>query len=432
LIDEISMSASSHAPEPQPVLIIGSGLAGWTLARELRKLSSDLPITLVTEGGGDFYAKPALSNALAQKKAPEALLNTPGPLLAEQLGVRLVAHTRVQAIDRVAQRVQTDSGTLAYAQLVLATGAQPIRLPLAGAAATEMLSVNAWTDYREFHAKLVSSPHQMGVSSYEKNSIQSARQGPQIKRIVILGAGLIGCEFANDLAAAGHAVTVVDPGSRALAALLPEGASLALQAALGALGVQWKWGQSVQRVEFAPGLDGQELRAQLADQSWLACDLLLSAVGLRPDLSLAQAAGLNTERGVVVNAQLQTSDPQIFALGDAAQYAQQSLGSVSRPLPYVLPIMQAAKVLASNLMAQRAGQDLTALRFPLMPVAIKTPALPLTIAAPAPGAPGQWHSVSEGQEWEWREPQGRLAGFALAGPAAAQRGKWVKALEAAA
>ncbi len=231
------MNAQSHAPSPQPVLIVGSGLAGWTLARELRKHSRELPITLITEGSGDFYAKPALSNALAQKKTPEALLNTPGPLMAEQLGLRLLAHTRVQAIDRAAQQVHTEQGPLAYTQLVLATGAQPIRLPMEGNAADEVLRVNAWTDYRDFYVKLASSPRQLGAASYENNSGQGAPSEPQAKRIVILGAGLIGCEFANDLAAAGHAVTVVDPGSRALAALLPEDASLALQGALGALGV---------------------------------------------------------------------------------------------------------------------------------------------------------------------------------------------------
>lgn len=137
-----------------PVLIIGAGLAGWTAARELRKLNADLPITLITADSGDFYAKPSLSNALAQKKSPDQLITTPAAQMAQQLALQLMPHTRVTRIDRAAQRVLTDVGDVAYSQLVLATGAQPIRVPLQGSAAQEVLSVNSWDDYRIFYEKM--------------------------------------------------------------------------------------------------------------------------------------------------------------------------------------------------------------------------------------------------------------------------------------
>jgi rubredoxin-NAD+ reductase len=162
----------------------------------------------------------------------------------------------------------------------------------------------------------------------------------------------------------------------------------------------------------------------------MEADIVLSAIGLRPDVSLAQTAELATERGILVNAHLQTSDDAIYALGDGAQYAQQSLKSASRPLPYVLPIMQAAKVLAANIVAQRDDAALKSLCFPVMPVAIKTPALPLLIHPPAPGESGSWQTIAE-NEWQWLDAQGALNGFALAGAATSARAKWVKALEAA-
>jgi rubredoxin-NAD+ reductase len=421
------MAAQDIAPELGSVVIIGAGLAGWTAARELRKLSADLPITLVTADSGDFYAKPALSNALAQNKAPAQLVNTPAAQMAAQLNVHLIAQTRVSHIDRTAKRVITATGPLPYAQLILATGAQPIRIPMQGAAFDQVMSVNSLDDYRLFRAKLASSPQKYCAERYENRSDSSSEPARQ-RSVLIMGAGLIGCEFANDLAAQGYGVTVVDPSPRPLAALLPEEASLALHAALQALGVVWKLGTSVQRLEYGVGSEsGDALAAQLADGSWLEADLVLSAIGLRPDLSLAQAAGLATDRGIKVSDHLQTSDDAIYALGDGAQYGQGSLGSVSRPLPYVLPIMQSAKVLAANVWAARQGGAQSALKFPVMPVAIKTPALPLTIAPPAPGESGQWQVVAD-HEWQWQNAQGELKGFALAAQATAQRGKWTKAL----
>ncbi len=408
-----------------PVVIIGAGLAGWTAARELRKLHPDLPITLITADSGDFYAKPALSNALALRKSPAQLVNTPGAQMAAQQGVQLLANTRVSRIDRAAKQVISLKGAFDYGQLILATGAQPIRPPMQGNAAAQVLSVNSLEDYAIFYEKLAACPYKTGIVSYENHSDLDAPKAAPC-RVLIMGAGLIGCEFANDLAASGHAVTVVDPSPRPLAALLPEAASFALQSALDKLGVVWKLGASVQSMDHA---EGGAVVATLPGGEQLSADIVLSAIGLRPDVALAQAAGLTTDRGIVVSNHLQTDDPCIYALGDGAQYAHASLQSASRPLPYVLPIMQAAKVLAANILAERQGGVLAALRFPVMPVAIKTPALPLLIAPPAPGESGAWDACAD-HEWQWLDAQGALKGFALAGAASAQRGKWVKALAA--
>jgi rubredoxin-NAD+ reductase len=386
-----------------PILIIGAGLAGWTTAREFRKLNTSTPVRLITADSGDFYAKPSLSNAFAQKREPAQLVTTSAARMAETLNVTLHAHTRVTQIDAEAHQIQTTQGNFSYSALVLATGAQAIKIPLAGSDAQAVKSVNSLDDFFAFHADLTKASRVDG-------------QGGQ--RVLIMGAGLIGCEFANDLIVSGFKVTVVDPSASPIAALLPLELGQQLQVALSAQGVTWRFGKTVASVNYAsadasaattPDAHSTRFTVQLSDGETLPADVVLSAIGLRADVRLAQAAGLRCERGIVVNAYLQTSAADVYALGDAAQYAN------GRTLPYVMPIMQASKVLALGL----AGQ-VNPLHFPVMPVAIKTPALPITIAAPAPGTAGQWVQ-SESNIWLFNDPSHTLRGFALAGPQTTRR-----------
>jgi rubredoxin-NAD+ reductase len=224
---------------------------------------------------------------------------------------------------------------------------------------------------------------------------------------------LIGCEFANDLAQAGMHVRVVDPGPRPLAALLPPEASAALQAALEALGVQFDFDCTVRAVDQAAG----RLQATLATGESVPADAVLSAVGLRADTALAQASGLQVDRAIVVNRFLQTSAAHIYALGDCAQYASAPslLSMHGSTLPYVMPIMSAARALAATL----AGTP-TALAFALMPVSVKTPALPLVVAAAQTGLAGHWAAAGEGI-WHWLDDAGQPRGFVLAGAQTSQR-----------
>ncbi|MEY4266107.1 MAG: hypothetical protein RIS90_642 [Pseudomonadota bacterium] len=386
-----------------PLIVIGAGLAGWTTLREFRKLDADTPVTLITADSGDFYAKPTLSNAMAQQRGPAQLVTTPAARMAETLKVNLLAHTPVLAFDPAQRLVRTGQGALPYRDLVLATGAQAIRLPLAGDAADRVLSVNSLDDFAAFHARLLT-----------ERAPEAAKA-----RVLIMGAGLIGCEFANDLAGSGHPVQLVDPAAAPIAALLPAQASAELQAALSGLGVQWHFGTTVTAVNHG---EAGALQVTLANGQTLAADLVLSAIGLRANTTLAQAAGLHCERGVVVDASLRSSQPHIYALGDNAQYAGHDWDQTTstpvtggRTLPYVMPIMNAAKALAATLNGTR-----TELVFPLMPVAIKTPALPIVVAAPAPGTAGGWHSVSAGVG-QYCDAQDQVRGFVLTGAQTAQR-----------
>ena len=386
----------------QSLIIVGAGLAGWTTAREFRKLDTTTPVQLVTTDSGDFYAKPALSNAFAQGRLPAQLVSTPAAKMAETLNVTLLALTRVEAIDTAAQTLSVRSAaglqTLAYRDLVLATGAQPIRVPVQGDAADAVVSINSLDDFAAFHARL-----QAGAES----------PGAPQRQVLIMGAGLIGCEFANDLVQAGMSVRVVDPGPRPLAALLPPEASAALQAALEALSVHFDFGCTVHEVGHAAG----RLQVTLTTGETVPADAVLSAVGLRADTALAQASGLQVDRAIVVNTFLQTSATHIYALGDSAQYASAPslLSAHGSTLPYVMPIMSAARALAATL----AGTP-TALAFALMPVSVKTPALPLVVAAAQAGLAGHWAAAGKGI-WHWHDDAGQPRGFVLAGAQTSQR-----------
>lgn len=377
----------------QSLVIVGSGLAAWTLVREFRKLDAQTPITLITRDNGDFYSKPMLSNALSSGKTAAQLVSATSAAMAHQLGVTVMAKTDVTAIDPVACSVTTALGPVTYSRLVLALGADPVRLPLQGDAAARVISVNDLQDYATFRAQLEGA-----------------------KRVTVIGAGLIGCEFANDLVQAGYEVDVIDPGTHPLGRLLPLEAGQQVQQALAHAGVRFHFGTSVQAVLAAP----QGLQVEMANGHRLASDLVLSAVGLRPRIALAKAAGLQTARGIVVNRQLQTSQTDIYALGDVAEVE-------GLLLPYVMPLMQSARTLAAHL----AGQPAT-LRYPAMPVVVKTPAMPVVVSPPLADAQGSWqvNAFSDGVDARFVGLDGTLLGFALAGKATGQKTVLQKSLPA--
>ena len=382
---------TQNTPGSSTIVIIGSGLAGYTLIREIRKLDKAAPITLITREPGYFYSKPMLSTALASKKEASQLITTASEGMASQLGINILAQTDVSAIDTAAQKLQTSAGPISYGKLVLALGADQIRIPLEGNAVSEVHTVNDLEDYEKFRKVIVGK-----------------------KKVAILGAGLIGCEFANDLALGGFEIDVIDLAPQVLGRLLPEPAAKALQDKLSEAGVRWHFSTTVQTINR----NGDALEMKLANGHSISCDVALSAVGLKPRLDLANAAGIKTGVGIQVNRHLETSSSNIYSLGDCAEVD----GLV---LPYVMPIMQAARALAPTLLGQ-----VTALNYPAMPVMVKTPALPTVVSPPAKGADGQWKTavIEGGIEARFETPVGKLLGFALMGTATSQRATLTKEL----
>lgn len=376
-----------------PIVIVGSGLAGYTVAREFRKLDRESPLVVLTRDAGSFYSKPSLSNALAAGKTAEALALNSAEQMAEQISAEVRAGVEVEAFDPVARTVTAGAATLPYRSLVLALGADPVRLPLGGDGAGAVMSVNDLADYAAFRARIAGAKH-----------------------VAIIGAGLIGCEFANDLLAAGYRVSVLDPAPNPLSRLLPDEAAAALRDGLAAAGVAWQLGRGVTAVERS----GSGLQLVLDDGAELRADVVLSAVGLRPRTALAGAAGLAVKRGIVADRFLETSAGEIYALGDCAEVE----GLV---LPYVMPIMQAARALAKTLAGQR-----TAVSYPAMPVVVKTPAHPVVVCPPLPGSDGAWQCTTQagGVRALFHTPDGALAGFALTGAAVAEKNALAKGLPA--
>jgi len=392
-----------------PIIVLGSGLAGYTVVRELRKLNRDIPITLVSRDSGDYYSKPMLSNAFAQNKDAASLVITPAPDMAQQLGITVLAHTEVRAIHRSGKQLDTTAGMLEYDKLVLALGADPIRVPLQGDAADAVLSVNDLTDY----ARLRDALSKLKINQTVRAEPVEAAQGA-ILTIAIMGGGLIGCEFANDLAAAGFAVTVIDPGSYPLSSLMPEQAGRQLLEPLAKLGVKWRFGTSVQSVNKAAS--GYALT--LTDGSSLQADLVLSAVGLRPRTQLARDAGITVGRGIVVNERLCSSDDDIFALGDCAEIE-------SKVLPFVLPIMHAGRTMARILNGEKVKVN-----FPAMPVVVKTPAHPVAVLPVARDAVGAWQEMASGKgvKMGFIDVMNNMSGFVLTGEYASERNEMTKKL----
>lgn len=368
----------------QPVVIIGSGLAGYTLAREFRKLDAETPLAILSSDHGGFYSKPMLSNAFAQKKSAAALLAKDAARMADELKAEVRAHASVAAIDMQRKLLSVNGEAMPYGKLVLALGADPIRLPLAGSGAEAVLSVNDLDDYRRF-----------------RQAVEGKR------RIAILGAGLIGCEFANDLTGAGYAVNVIDLATQPLGRLLPPDAGAFMQRRLEAAGIVFHLGTGIRQIDRA----GSGFRLNLANGEMLEADVVLSAVGLRPRTTLAAAAGLQVNRGIMVDHLLQASDENVYALGDCAEVE-------GKVLPFVMPIMQAARALAPTL----AG-NATPVRYPAMPVAVKTPACPAVVAPPEPGVAGQWRLEQDmdGVKALFEDVDGKLRGFALLGAAVGEK-----------
>ncbi|WAJ37455.1 FAD-dependent oxidoreductase [Pseudomonas sp. GOM7] len=367
-----------------PVVIVGTGLAGYNLAKEWRKLDSETPLLLISADDGRSYSKPMLSTGFGKNKDADGLVMAEAGAMAEQLKAEIRTHTRITGIDPGHKRLWIGEEAVPYRDLVLAWGAEPIRVPVAGDAEDAIFPINDLEDYARFRAAAAGK-----------------------RRVLILGAGLIGCEFANDLRLGGLDVDVVAPCEQVMPGLLHPAAAAAVQAGLEGLGTRFHLGPTLASLQH----QGEALQAHLSDGTLIDCDLVVSAVGLRPRTALAAAAGLDINRGVMVDRQLRTSHANIFALGDCAEVDGLNL-------LYVMPLMNCARALAKTL----AGEP-TAVAYGPMPVTVKTPACPLVVSPPPHGSQGEWTIDGSGADIKalCRDAAGALLGYALTGAAVQEK-----------
>ena len=361
-----------------PLVVIGTGLAGYHLVKELRKLDNERAIVMLTADDGRSYSKPMLSTGFGKNKSADELAMASAADMAEQLNIVVRTNTQVTAIDTDTQEIRIGDEVLGYSSLVLAVGANVITPTIEGDAQEHIFSINDLQDYGKFRAATADK-----------------------KRVLIMGAGLIGYEYANDMKAGDFDIDLIDPSNRVLPMLLPEPAAAAVQQGLESIGVRVHLNTIVERLVH----EGEELRAELSNGDVLYTDLAVSAIGLRPRLELAINAGLETGRGIKTNRLLQTSANNVYALGDCAEVE-------GKVLPFVLPLMAAARALAKTL----AGQP-TEVSYGVMPVTIKTPVVPVVVSPPALGSDGQWQTEADNQDVqaEFRNQSGQLLGYALTG-----------------
>jgi rubredoxin-NAD+ reductase len=365
-----------------PVIVIGTGLAGYNLVKELRKQDAEMPILMITADDGRNYSKPMLSTGFTKGKSASDLAMADVGKMAEQLNITIRTNTRVTGINAEGHNIFIGEEPVEYSKLVLAWGAEPVAARIEGDAGEHVFAINDLQDYANFRAELDGK-----------------------KRVLVMGAGLIGCEYANDLTNGGYEVEVVAPSSQILPNLLPEQAANAVQQGLEGLGVKFHLGPLITRATQTD----KGLIADLSNGEQIAADIIISAIGLRPRLDLAVKAGLQVNQGICVDRLLQTSEADIYALGDCAEVE-------GKVLLYVMPLMAGARALAKTL----AGQP-TEVTYGVMPVAIKTPVVPVVVSPPA--SKGEWTVESNGADVKalCRDDAGALLGYALTGACVADK-----------
>lgn len=353
------------------IIIIGTGLAGYNLAKEYRKLNPSHPLILITEDDGHFYSKPQLSTAIQSKKSPAQLIITPAEKMQEQLNATLYPRTQVTAIHPHLQTLSlknaNETFSLSYSQLILALGAKPKPFSLLEGFANHY-RINTHEDYARF---------------IEENNT--------LKNCIIIGSGLVGCEFAHDLTHHAKSVTIITPDPHPLYRLVPACIGYSLQKALTQKQIHWHTQTTLTENNIVNYV--------------LTAECILTAIGITPSLELAKQAGLATQCGIVTNEYLQTSDPAIYALGDCAE-----INGHCRQ--YVAPLLHCARALAQTLHGTP-----TAVAFPPLPISLKVSSYPIITLPPASHLKGEWEITSSGDDHKalfWDENQ-CLAGYALSG-----------------
>ncbi len=306
-------ASRTPARVPQSVVIIGAGAAGVMAAETLRAEGYDGPVTLLDEDPDAAVDRPNLSKDYLAGSAPEAWVTLRSPEQLAERGLTL-RRAHVAVIDAARRLVQlADGATLPWDALIVATGATPIRLPIPTAPELPLLTLRSLADSRAIIAAATATPS---------------------RRVVVIGASFIGLEVAASLVMRGLEVHVVAPEARPL------------ERVLGPEVGEWVRGLHEERgVRFHLGRRPQETRADgvlLDDGTVIGADLVVAGVGVRPNVELAERAGLAVERGVVVDDRLCTSAPGIWAVGDIARWPDAHSGERIRVEHWVLAQRQAA------------------------------------------------------------------------------------------
>ncbi len=305
------------------VVIVGNGIAGITVAQELSARKPDIHITIVAAEEYPFYSRIKLPEVVAGHIEPTATVMYQKAWY-EQRKLRVLYSTQAVALDRKAKIVElSDGSALPYDILVLATGSTPNSLQVSGAGLDGIHVLRTLDDAQALRADLLAHADEP---------------------VAVIGGGLLGLEAAvGSRACVNVPVQVLEFAPYLLSRQLDEKAAVLLARHLETLGLEIV--TSAATVEFLAGDDGRVDGIKLADGRTIKAKTVLQSLGVTPDTMLARASGLVVERGIVVDAQLRTTDPCIFAVGDCAEFEKRCWGIV----PAALEQGQiAAKVIAGE------------------------------------------------------------------------------------
>lgn len=315
---------------PSAVVIVGGGGAGLAAADMLRREGYDGPLTMISADDSPPCDRPNLSkDFLAGTAAEDWIPLRPAEFYTERR-IDLVLNARVRTLDVRERRVELDTGkAYAFGALLVATGAEPVRLTIPGAEASQVRYLRTFADSRAIIA-----------------SVSGA------KRALVIGASFIGLEVAASLRGRGIDVHVVAPESQPLERVMGPDVGRFIRALHEHHGVTFHLGTTVSRI------DGRT--ATLGDGTTVDADVVVAGVGVRPSTALAEQAGLAVDRGIVVNEHLETSAPGVFAAGDVARWPDRHTGDRIRVEHWVVAERQ-GQVAAGNMLG--LGQRFDAVPF---------------------------------------------------------------------
>jgi nitrite reductase (NADH) large subunit len=301
------------------LVMVGNGMAGVRTLEEMLRIAPDLyEITVFGAEPHPNYNRILLSPVLAGEQTVEQIILNPRSWYEEH-GIHLHLGKKIIELDRVHRTVRAADGTQAsYERLLLATGSNPVMLPVPGA---DLAGVIPYRDIEDTQAMIEAAAH--------------------YRHAVVIGGGLLGLEAANGLMLRGMQVTVVHLMANLMERQLDETAGRMLQKSLEQRGLQFRTGAKTESLVGGPA--GRVTAVRLADGSELPADLVVMAVGIRANTDLAERAGLHCNRGIVVNDTMQTiTDPRVYAVGECASHRGISYGLVA-------PLFEQGKVCATHL-----------------------------------------------------------------------------------
>ena len=314
------------SPTPRSIMIVGGGAAGLAAADMVRREGYEGPVTIVSADDDPPVDRPNLSKDFLAGDAQDDWIPLWPPETYAERHVDLVLRRRVSSIDPVSRSVLLDDGSRReFGALLIATGADPVRLPIPGADSRQVFYLRSFADSRAI--------------------VERARAA---KHVVVVGASFIGLEVSASLRARGIAVDVVAPERVPLERVMGVEVGRFVQSLHEAQGVVFHLGQTVSSVA------GRTVT--LSGGGTLDADFVVVGVGVRPATAVAEESGLALDRGIAVNEYLETSAPGVFAAGDVARWPDPHTGERIRVEHWVVAERQ-GQVAARNMLGRRERFD---------------------------------------------------------------------------